>query len=90
MQAGTDLAERLDRLGKKDVVVVGYLAHICVAATVAAAGSRSLPEQGVVVVRDCVGDRDIPGFPAEEVVEIQLAMLEDVWCTVLESREVKG
>lgn len=87
--ASTDLEEYLGGLpgdvGKK-VVLVGYMAHVCVSTTARAAAERGLD---VVLPRGAIGDRDIPGVGGDEVTEVVLKELGDAFGTVVEVDEVK-
>lgn len=53
--------------------------------------ARQGAEKGfdVVIVREAVGDRDIPGVKAEELVKVTLAELADAFGTVVGIDEVK-
>lgn len=53
--------------------------------------ARQAAERGydVVVVEDAVGDRDIPGAKAEDLVRVVLAELEDAFATVVKADDVK-
>lgn len=87
--ASTDLDEYLgglpDNVGKK-VVLVGYMAHVCVSTTARAAAERGLD---VVLPRGAIGDRDIPGFGGAEVTEAVLKELSDAFGTVVEVDDIK-
>jgi nicotinamidase-related amidase len=74
-----------DGKGKK-IVLVGYMAHVCVSTT-----ARQGHELGyeVVVVGDAVGDRDIPGAKGEEVTRMVLCELGDAFGTVVTSSEIR-
>jgi nicotinamidase-related amidase len=63
-----DLHEELKKSGKKKVVLVGYMAHVCVSTT-ARAGNELGYE--VIVIEDAIGDRDIPGVDAETLVKVR-------------------
>jgi nicotinamidase-related amidase len=82
---GTNLDETLKKLGKKQIVLVGYMAHVCITGT-----ARSGMELGydVVVVEDGIGDRDIPGVSAPVLVKTVLAELADAIGTVVKSGEI--
>ncbi len=75
----------LKKLGKKQIVLVGYMAHVCITGT-----ARSGMEMGydVVVVEDGIGDRDIPGVKAEILVKTVLAELADAIGTVVSSADI--
>lgn len=87
--AQTDLEEYLKGLGEvgKKVVLVGYMAHVCVSTT-----ARAGAEMGydVIVVRDAVGDRNIPGVKAGDLVDTALLELADAFATVLSADEIRG
>jgi nicotinamidase-related amidase len=82
--AGTDLQAVLTRLDRKDVVVCGFMTHMCVSATVRAAldlGWRS------TVVASAAATRDLPGVgggvvPASQLHAIELAALADRFAVV--------
>lgn len=77
---GTDLEEYIKSTGKKQVVLCGYMAHVCVTTT-----ARQADERGydVVLAEEAVGDRDIPGVKAEDLVRVVLAELADAFGTVV-------
>ncbi|MCJ1321125.1 hypothetical protein MMC15_006469 [Xylographa vitiligo] len=81
--AGTDLQEWLDGKSVKKVVLVGYMAHVCVSTT-----ARQASELGydVVLVEDAIGDRDIPGISGDETVLLELA---DAFGSVVRSNEIE-
>ncbi|KAJ9664757.1 hypothetical protein H2198_000103 [Neophaeococcomyces mojaviensis] len=86
--AKTELDEYLKGLGEvgKQLVLVGYMAHVCVSTT-----ARTANELGydVVVISDAVGDRDIPGIGGAEVTEVVLKELADAFASVTSSDKVK-
>ncbi|PMD29950.1 Isochorismatase hydrolase [Hyaloscypha variabilis F] len=83
---GTTFQEELTKIGKTKIVLVGYMAHNCISAT-----ARAGTELGydISVVRDGVGDREIPGATAEELVRVTLAELADVVATVINSTDLE-
>ncbi|CAF1192668.1 unnamed protein product [Didymodactylos carnosus] len=83
---GTNLQTSLEKIGKKQIALCGYMAHVCVTGT-----ARSGMEHGydVVVVKDAVGDRDIPGAKGEELVNIVMTELNDAIATIVENKDVK-
>ncbi|KAL4977918.1 Isochorismatase-like protein [Aspergillus desertorum] len=87
--AQTDLHEYLESLGRvgKKVVLVGYMAHVCVSTT-ARAGAELGYE--VLIVRDGVGDRAIPGVEADVLVDVALKEIGDAFGTVVVSGEIRG
>ncbi|KAK9348896.1 Isochorismatase-like protein [Lipomyces starkeyi] len=82
---GTDLGAFLKGTGKNKLVLTGYMAHVCVSTT-----ARQAAEQGydVLIAADAVGNRDIPGAKAEEVVNITLAELGDAFGTIVKSGSI--
>ncbi|KAI4218636.1 MAG: hypothetical protein L6R36_008839 [Xanthoria steineri] len=77
----TPLDAHLKQLGKSKIV----LAHVCISAT-----SRIGAELGydVSVVSDAIGDRDIPGAKAGQLVDTVLAELGDVSATIVKSGDL--
>lgn len=82
---GTELDSHLKGTGRNKVVLTGYMAHVCVSTT-----ARQAHEKGydVLVAGDAVGDRDIPGAAADELVRLSLAELADAFGTVIASADV--
>ncbi|TGO16900.1 hypothetical protein BGAL_0389g00170 [Botrytis galanthina] len=82
---GTDLEAYIKETGKSKLVLTGYMAHVCVSTT-----ARQAAEKGyeVLFVEDAIGDRDIPGVKAEELVKTVLAELADAFGTVVKSSEI--
>ncbi|KAL2813872.1 Isochorismatase family-domain-containing protein [Aspergillus granulosus] len=76
----------LEDVGKK-IVLVGYMAHVCISTT-----ARVGAELGydVLVVRDAVGDRHIPGVEAGQLVEVALNEVGDAFGTVVSAAEIQG
>jgi nicotinamidase-related amidase len=83
---GTDLDDYLKSTGKNKVVLTGYMSHVCVSST-----ARSASDLGyeVLVAQDGVGDRDIPGASAAQVVATVMAELGDSFGTIINSTDVK-
>ncbi|KAM7216931.1 Isochorismatase-like protein [Rhypophila decipiens] len=84
--AGTNLDEVLKGWGTKKVVLVGYMAHVCVSTTARQASQRGYE---VLVVEDGIGDRDIPGFTGDLLTKAVLAELGDVFATVIKSADIQ-
>jgi len=82
---GTDLQEYLVSTGKSKVVLTGYMAHVCVSTTARQAAEK---EWTVILVEDAIGDRNIPGMTASEVVKASLAELSDAFGTVVASSNI--
>lgn len=87
--AQTDLHEYLRGLGGvgKKIVLVGYMAHVCVSTTARAGNELGYD---VLVVRDGVGDREIPGVKPEQLVAVALNEIGDAFGTVLDSDQIGG
>lgn len=83
---GTDLDEYLKGTGKEKVVLTGYMAHVCVSTT-----ARQAAEKGydVILAQDAIGDRNIPGASAEELVKTTMAELGDAFGTVVQSNSIQ-
>jgi nicotinamidase-related amidase len=78
-------------MGIKKLVLVGYMAHVCISTTAREAAQRGYE---VVLVEDAIGDRDIPGLSGvtlngDEVTRMALVELADVFGTVISSKMVK-
>lgn len=74
----------LKKEGKNKIVLTGYMAHVCVSTT-----ARAGAELGydVIFAEDAIGDRDIPGAKADEVVKMVMTELGDAFGTVVKSNE---
>ncbi|OHE97709.1 isochorismatase [Colletotrichum orchidophilum] len=85
--AGTDLQAHLEGLGDrgKKIVLTGYMAHICVSTT-----SRQASQLGfeLLVAEDAVGDRDIPGVDAAQLVKVVLSEIADGFGTIVQSKDI--
>ncbi|KAF5647846.1 amidase nicotinamidase [Fusarium tjaetaba] len=81
----TDLQNVLDKTGKKKVVLTGYMAHVCVSTT-----ARQADELGydVIIPEDAVGDRDIPGVEASQLVKVSLSEIGDAFGTIIKSSSI--
>jgi len=79
--AGTDLGQRLQASGRKNLIVGGFMTHMCVSATV-----RSATDHGYMstLAADTVATRDLPDatnggatLAAADINRITLAALSD-------------
>jgi nicotinamidase-related amidase len=78
--AGTDLAKHLAATGRKNLIVGGFMTHMCVSATV-----RSATDHGFMstIAADTVATRDLPdatggaAVDADAINRITLAALSD-------------
>lgn len=68
------------------MVLVGYMAHVCVSTTAREAAQKGYD---VLLVEDGIGDRDIPGLTGSEVTKAVLAELADAFGTVVKSVDIK-
>lgn len=82
---GTDLGAWIEGTGRRKVVLCGYMVHVCVSTTARQAAERGYD---VLVVEEAVGDRDIPGARAEELVAIVLAELGDPFGSVVKAGSI--
>jgi nicotinamidase-related amidase len=85
----TDLHAYLQGLGDigKKVVLVGYMAHVCISSTTRAAADLGYD---VLVVRNAVGDRNIPSVKAEDLVSVVLSELVDGFGTVVSEEDIRA
>jgi nicotinamidase-related amidase len=83
--AGTDLDAFLKKEGKNKIVLTGYMAHVCVSTT-----ARAGDELGydVILAEDAIGDRDIPGAKADELVKTVMAEIGDAFGTIVKSSSI--
>jgi len=84
--AGTDLEQKLLGLGKKNLIVIGYMTHMCVSATVRAALDRGYH---TTIVAKATATRDLPDntgglVTAQEVQRTSLAALADRFAVVVQ------
>lgn len=82
----TELHETLQKDGIKQLVLTGYMAHVCVTGT-----ARSAMEHGydVVIPSDAIGDRDIPGIDGNALTKTVLLELGDAIATVTDSSKIQ-
>lgn len=84
--AGTKLEENLSRIGRKNLIIVGYMTHMCVSSTVRAALDRGYH---TTVVAKATATRGLPSpeggdVSAQEVQRASLAALADYFATVVQ------
>ncbi|HEX2653364.1 MAG TPA: cysteine hydrolase family protein [Xanthobacteraceae bacterium] len=83
--AGTDLAERLNALGRQEIILVGFQTHMCIEATARAALDLGFK---ATVVAAATATRDLPdaiggnALSAAEVQRNALAAIADRFATV--------
>ena len=91
--AGTDLAQRLTAIGRKNLLVGGFMTHMCISATV-----RSATDHGYMctVAADTVATRDLPDatgtgtVSAEALNKVTLAALSDRFAWIVPSAKQIG
>ena len=62
------------------------MAHVCVSTTARQAAERGYD---VILPKEAIGDRDIPGAKAPEVVEGALRELSDAFASVVSAKDIK-
>ena len=78
--AGTNLAEILAATGKKGIILVGFMTHMCISATARAAVDHGLR---CTIVSSATATRDLPGadgqgvVSAQDIQRVELAALAD-------------
>ncbi len=82
---GTDLAERIQATGRQDVVLAGFMTHMCVNSTARGAFNLGLRP---TVVAGATATRNLPSpdgsvVPAAELQRASLAALADLFAVVL-------
>ena len=83
--AGTDLKAKIDAAGVGQLIVVGFMTHMCVSATV-----RSAVDHGLfsTVVANACATRDLPSatggapMPAQTIHDATLAALADRFAVI--------
>ncbi len=83
---GTDLGEHLDAAGNKNVIVIGFMTHMCVAFTVEGAYLRG--NQPTVVADACATrplGTAVAGLSAEQIHQAALATIADLYGVVVPS-----
>lgn len=86
---GTSLAEALRATGRKHVIVVGFMTHMCVSATARATLDQGYP---CTIVASACATRDLPDgnggtVPAATVHTVELAALADRFAEVVSSAD---
>jgi nicotinamidase-related amidase len=87
--ANTDLEENLSRINRKNLIVIGYMTHMCVSSTVRAALDRGYR---TTVVARATATRDLPATDGGEVTaqtlqRASLAALADRFATVVQGAQ---
>ncbi|MYQ38245.1 Nicotinamidase-related amidase [Streptomyces sp. LamerLS-316] len=86
--AGTDLDRHVDAAGHSDLVVAGFMTHMCVTFTAQGAFLRG---NRPTVVADACATRTLPvlgtELPAEQVHSAALATIADLWGVVVPTQK---
>lgn len=74
--AETDLDAIVKATGLTKLVLVGYMAHVCVSTT-----AREGHQKGydVLVAEDAIGDRDLPNASGEQLTQVSFGKSEGFW-----------
>jgi len=89
--ARTTLCAALEAAGDRPIIVVGFMTHMCVSATVRAALDRGVR---ATVAMDATATRDLPDptgggdIPAEAVQRAALAAIADRFAAVVDSDDI--
>ncbi|HUS53479.1 MAG TPA: cysteine hydrolase family protein [Thermohalobaculum sp.] len=88
--ANTKLAEVLEGIGPRPLVVAGFMTHMCVSATVRSALDRGLSS---TVAMDATATRDLPDptggeLPADTIHRAALAAIADRFATVVPAADI--
>ncbi|MFF7369611.1 cysteine hydrolase family protein [Streptomyces tricolor] len=87
---GTDLAEKVKKTGKKNVIVAGFMTNMCVLFT---AQGAFLNGYQPTVVADASATRPLPlkgnagGIPSEQLHQAALATVQDLYGVVVPSQK---
>jgi nicotinamidase-related amidase len=84
--SGTDLKAKLEELGRREIILAGFMTHMCVEAT-----ARAALDEGykATVVASATATRDLPdavtgaAVPAAEVQRYALAAIADQFAAVV-------
>ncbi|PIT01528.1 isochorismatase [Bradyrhizobium nitroreducens] len=85
--AGTELQEKLAATGRKNIVLAGFMTHMCISSTARAALDLGLR---TTIAADACGTRDLPDghggtLDARTIHEVALAELSDRFAIVTQS-----
>ena len=87
--AGTNLEETLSRFGRKNLIVIGYMTHLCVSSTVRAALDRGYR---TTIVAKATATRDLPApgggiVSAQTLQRASLSALADRFAAVVQNAQ---
>ncbi len=83
---GTDLENRIRETGRRELILAGFMTHVCISTTVRAAldlGFRITVVAGATATRDLPDPLGGPTIPAAEVQRVALAELADRFAIVV-------
>ncbi|EEQ89068.1 hypothetical protein RJZ56_006839 [Blastomyces dermatitidis] len=83
--AETDLHEYLQSLGARKIVLVGYMAHVCVSTTARRAAELAYD---IVVAQDGVGGRPLGEYSGNEIAKVALLEVADFFGTLVWSKDI--
>ncbi|PGH31741.1 hypothetical protein GX50_05464 [[Emmonsia] crescens] len=83
--AETDLHDYLQSLGAKKIVLVGYMAHVCVSTTARRAAELAYD---IVVAQDGVGSRPLGEYSGDEITKVSLLEVADFFGTLVSSKDI--
>lgn len=87
--AGTDLMPQIEATGKKNIILVGFMTHMCVSSTARAALDLGLR---VSVDADACGTRDLPNgkggiIEAQTIHDVALVELSDRFAVIARNHD---
>lgn len=82
---GTDLEDFIKGTKKQKLVLTGYMAHVCVSTTATQAAEKGYD---VILAEGAIGDRDIPGETAADLVKVTLHGLADSFGSVVKASSI--
>ncbi|MGE4372331.1 MAG: cysteine hydrolase family protein [Xanthobacter sp.] len=87
----TDLLERFEATGRKTMIFVGFMTHMCVSTTARIASHLDIP---AFLIGDCAATRALPDpmgsedVPAEVIHRAALAEINDCFATVISTADL--
>lgn len=86
--AGTNLAEAIAKTGKKNLILVGYMTHMCISTTARAALDHGYQS---TIVANATATRDLPdgkggAIPAATIQAANLAALSDRFAVIVQEQ----
>jgi nicotinamidase-related amidase len=90
--AGTDLEALVKATGRREIVLAGFMTHMCISSTARAATDLGLR---TTIAADACATRDLPGplgqgvVPAQDVHRVALAELADRFAIVCRAADIQ-